>query len=50
MIVVKKCEDNLWGLTWYYAEATKLGKRVTGVTREQVLYNLRALIRNAIRK
>jgi len=50
MITVKKVKEEEWLLTWYLAEATKLNKRATGVTKFNAVMNLKNVMRDALKK
>jgi len=49
MITVKKMVDNYWMHTWYFAEATKMQKTATGITKTMAVSNLKKVIRDTLR-
>ena len=50
MIITKEYKNDFDGQKFYMAKATLLNRTVTGTTRENALKNLRAVIRDTIRK
>ena len=49
MITVKKMKDDVWMQTWYFAEATKMGRSANGKTRQLAVMNLKAIIKDVLR-
>jgi len=50
MVTVKKMKDDGWMHTWYMAQATKMGKRATGATKEMAVINLKNRMRDALKR
>ena len=50
MITVRKMKDDGWNYRWYFAEATKMNKKATGVTKGMAVMNLKKVMRDALRK